>query len=235
MSSADAQRFLDASQEVLDDYVTWEGSPDAGEWHADGSHQPERIQGDYYAYDRPRAVGQERSAAELLAEHRRVRYTIFNEASGTTSIWAHLSGLFQRWSDHTFRLALTDPEVHQHGLNPSAPVDFRALTVTMYRIEHMFRTQLEIHGGAARVRVLIDDDMMQAVPWDWFLDALSAIFTPEVWERGLEPEQATIDLAERWHRYQADQRRMQAERVIRMSNLGYHTPDTARRLLGGLG
>lgn len=43
---------IDAAIEDAEGYIEWHGSEDAAEWHADGSHEPDELHGDYYAYDR---------------------------------------------------------------------------------------------------------------------------------------------------------------------------------------
>lgn len=63
-------RDLDAFLAECDDVITdWEGNGDSATWRADGSHQPDRIDGDYYIHDRvPRHRDHTIPAADLLRE-----------------------------------------------------------------------------------------------------------------------------------------------------------------------
>ena len=63
MPSEDVERLIAESEEAIE---AWEH--DAAEWSADGSHQPDDINGDYYLYDRENVRARRR---ERAAERRR--------------------------------------------------------------------------------------------------------------------------------------------------------------------
>lgn len=51
--SEDILAAIDAAIDDTEAYIEWHGSADSATWAADGSHEPEELDGDYYAYDRP--------------------------------------------------------------------------------------------------------------------------------------------------------------------------------------
>lgn len=60
--------ILTRIDQVVDDtegYIEWHGSADAATWAADGSHEPDELDGDYYAYDRPRPHNRPQLGLEL--------------------------------------------------------------------------------------------------------------------------------------------------------------------------
>ena len=55
--NTDLDKFFAEADDILEH---WHGGTDANEWHADGSHQPARISGDYYLDDEPAGVAARR-------------------------------------------------------------------------------------------------------------------------------------------------------------------------------
>jgi hypothetical protein len=57
--------------DIDQDIVEWYGSDDSATWTADGTHEPEQLQGDYYIYDR--YVAPRRTTPNLLGAHERMQ------------------------------------------------------------------------------------------------------------------------------------------------------------------
>lgn len=60
---------IDQAVEDAEGFIEWHGSDDSATWAADGSHQPDELDGDYYAYDQARSHNMPRLGLEQGAGH----------------------------------------------------------------------------------------------------------------------------------------------------------------------